>query len=453
VGGDRFARQVLAHWRIAERLGHRPESLFEAFDDAPLASGLVTQWHRARMPGGAAAWVELIHPELAPDPAGEVLRRLVARLVSSGELPAAAEEAVEELARDLDLRRSSLALEELADETAESRWIEVPRPYLGLCTPRVRVITDLGGRTASALAGEPDERTSLEARARRLGRGWLALALSGRWFPAAPAAGNVRHLASGRVAFLGGPIWRLPRTVQPELRDYLAAVAAKRPARAAEAFFDLLAETTSDRRLRDRLRHTEPFRDRGWDVGGDRFARQVLAHWRIAERLGHRLEESLLPFYRGLFLLNQEIGALAPHATPLRDGLREARLLLLFDELRDEAESGRWNSALERQLGLLGGMPQKLDRILTLAAEDDPAPAGRGREGRAASRRHHGGSAGAGAGPVVAACLLAITAVALLVGRLGETGDLEVWPERLAAFTVLLLGGALLRAVLRDGDG
>ncbi len=429
------------------QLGGRPEELFESFDPEPIASGLLFQWHRARLQEGGTVLVELTHPELVPALADGELMATVEGLISAGELPAAAREAVGGFARRLDLRAACLPFEELADETGDASWLEVPRSCPLFCSPRIRVVEDPDGQLTASPAAAGARPAGGEARARRLARGWLALALSGRLFPAEPWGRNLRHLPNGRAAVLGGGVERLPRAVQAPLRDYLAAVVAKRPARAALAFLDLLPEAATDHRLRDRLRHTDPFRDPGLDVGGDRFARQLLAHCRTAQELGHRLPDSLAPFFRGLFLLNQEARRLSPETTPVRNGFREARLLLLFDELRDEAESGRWSGVLERQLSVAGGLPQKLDRILTLAAEDagGDEPAG-GRERQAGPRR-------AGGGPVVAACLLALSAVALVTHHLAGAAAAGAWIERLGALAVLALGAAVLRAATRDGPG
>ena len=435
--------------RVAElfgrELGGPPAELLEEFDPRPFESGLVTQWHRGRTADGASVLVEVVHPELLRDLDGDALRRLVDRLISSDELPASAAEVVPDFESRLDLRETCLALEELADEVEASGWIDVPRPHQRLCSHRVRVLADLDGRRVEELAAG-DDPAGLEARARRLSRSWLALALGGSLFPAEPFGRNMSYLPNGRVAFVGGSTHRLPRALQPELRDYLSAVAAKKPDRAALAFLDLLPEATGNRRLRDRLRHTDPFRDRGWDVGGDRFARQVLAHWRTAGQLGHRLPTELMPFYRGLFLLNREIDRLAATATALRDGLREARLLLLFGELREEAESGRWAGSLERQVGFVAALPQKLDRILTLAAEDDRREESTSRpvgESRAPRRTGWG---------LVSACLLALTAIALLARHLLEAGTPAAWVEGTGALTVLLLGALLLRAAASGAD-
>ena len=435
---------------LERELGGGPEALFELFDARPFDSGLLTQRHRARLPGGAPVTVELRHPELEAALAGEELATRAARLIAAGELPAEARRAVAQFERGLDLRRAARALAELGEETSGSRWVEVPQPHLELCSPRVRVLSTVA-------AGEPAG--SGAERARRLCRVWLAMALDGELFPLEPWGRNVGWPDAGRVAFLGGELHRLPRAWQGELRDYLAAVAARQPARAALAFLDLVPDAPARRRLRNRLRHTDPFRDRGWDVGGDRFARQVLAHWRTAAELGHRLPEGLAPFYRGLFLLNQEVRRLTePGAdeaaglevedpTAVRDGLREARLLLLFGELGEDAEAGRWAGAVERQMTLLSGLPRKLDRILTLAAgEDRPdRPEDGDREERPAGGRAAGW-------PAVAGCLLALTAVVALAHRLAEGGAFGAVPERIGALLVLLLGGLAVGVAGRRGD-
>ncbi len=430
---------------VERELGERPEKLFEAFDGEPCDSGLLLQWHRARLPGGERVTVELVHPELESALDDGELRALTERLIGDGELPAGARPALAEFEPRLDLRRAADSLAELALETDGARWVEVPAVHHRLCSRRIRVLAALDGRAGGAAADAGDGAGSGARRARRLGRVWLAMALGGDLFPAEPWGRNLAWLEGGRVAFLDGDVHRLPRSCRGDLREYLAAVAARQPARAALALLDLLPDGAGNRRLRDRLRHTDPFRDRGWDVGGDLFVRQVLAHWHTARELGYRLPEGVVPFYRGLFLLNQEVRRLAADGASVRDGLREARLLLLAGELRDEGESGRWSGTLERQLSLLGGLPQKLDRILTLAASEDRAD-DRQRDRRRPLRRR-------GAGAVVAACLLGLTAVVLLTHHLGEAGPFGAAAEQVGAVVFLALGALLLRVAAGSGDG
>jgi len=424
---------------IERQLGTSLKNEFDAFDSEPFDSGLLFQWHHARLPGGEAVTVQLLHPELEASLGNGRLRELAEELIAIGEPPRVAREAAAEFGRRLDLGREAEALARLAEETADSRWVEVPNVHRRLCSRRIRVLSTIRGRTPESLAGE--------ARARRLGRVWLSMALAGGLFPAEPWGRNVAYLEGGCVAFLGGAIHRLPRASRPELREYLAAVARRDPARAALAFLELLPGSPSDRRLRDRIRHTDPFRDRGWDVGGDLFARQVLAQWRSAAELGYRPPEGLEPFYRGLFLLNHEVRGQVGSGAPVRDGFREARLLLLFTELRQEGEARRWAGALDHQLSLLAGLPRKLDRVLNLAAARDPS--GRVEEQTRAVPE----SPGRSGWTAVAACLLALTAVVLLTHHVAEAGATGVWAERIGALFVLLLGGLLLRTVTRPGGG
>jgi hypothetical protein len=411
---------------------------FDGFDAAPFDSGLLFQWHHAQLLSGEAVTVELAHPELENDLDSGRLCDVVEQLIAAGELPSAARGAVAEFEQRLDLERGAAALERLAEETADSRWVEVPTVHTRLCSSRVRVLSTIRGRMSTTPAGE--------SAVRRLGRIWLSLALAGDLFPADPWGRNVAYLEGGRVAFLNGEVHRLPRALRSELREYLTAVAGRDPARAALAFLELLPGSPSDRRLRDRIRHTDPFRDRGWDVGGDLFARQVLAHWRSAAELGYQLPEGLGPFYRGLFLLNHEARGQVAEGAPVRDGFREARLLLLFSELRREGEDGRWAGTMEHQLNLLTGLPRKLDRVLTLAAERDRS---KGHEDHALSGVATAGNSWA----TVAACLLALIAVVLFTHHLMESGGAGAWAERIGAGLVLLLGGLLLRAATRPaGD-
>lgn len=430
---------------IDRELGAPPEELFQHFDPEPFDSGLVFQWHHAHRLDGENLTVQVVHPELVSELEGRVLRGLADRLIAGGVLPVTARVAVGEFERRLDLEAAAAALDRFAEETADSRWVEIPEAQRRLWSPRVRVFSAVDGRPATSLAAEEDRR-ALETRARRLARVWLAMVLRGDPFPVEPWGRSLRYLEKGRVAFVEGEVRRLPRYVLADLREYLAAVAASEPARAALAFMDLVLGKPTDHHLRFRLRHADPFRDRGLDIGGDLFARQVLAHWRAADELGYRLPEELSAFYRGLFLLSQEVQRLTSGDTPLRDGFREARLLLIVGELREEVAE-RPGGILEGQLRLLSGLPQKLDRILTLAAERDESESDNRRSVVTAEREPRRRNTG-----LVAACLLALTAVVVLTRYVAETAGFGGWTERTGALLVLLLGGLLLKAVMSSGD-
>jgi hypothetical protein len=418
---------------VDRELGGQPERILDDFDPRPFESGLLFQWHSARLAGGTSATLQLVHPELVPQLLEGRLEDLVERLVGAGEFPFRADAAVDEFMGGLDLARASEVLRTLSEETTDSAWLEIPD--ISHSSRWVRVL--------SALRGDQWQ-GSAPADARRISRIWHAMVLRGDLFPVQPWGRGVSVSSAGRVLFSGGEWNRLPRGSRGDLREYLAAVAAREPARAAEAFLDLLPRTPRHRRLRDAIRHCDPFRDQGWDIGGDLFARQVLAHWRSAAELGFAAPPSLLPFYRGLFLLNQEADRRAGDTASVRNGFREARLLALFGELNEDGELRRLSGRVERQVGLMSGLPYKLNRILTLVSEDDRLEDEiDGRAGDPAET-HRGGVWAA-----VCGCLLAISAVALLTHRFGGAGALGFWAERIGAGVVLLLGALLLRVATR----
>ncbi len=422
---------------IDRELGGPPESVFDDFDPQPLDSGLLCQWHRAQV-GGEPATVELIHPEI--DLRSGRLQRVVERSIAAGELPAAAREAVVEFERSLDLAKASAALRDLAEESGDLNRLEIPSAPRRLSGARVRVLCGLE---------EDDGQRSPTVGARRLARIWLTLVLRSDLFPVRPWNRNVAFVKGGKVAILGSELHRLPRGKRAELREYLAAVAAREPARAADAFLDLLPETPTARRLRDGIRHSDPFRDRHWDVGGDLFARQVLAHWKCAEQLGYPLPASLLPFYQGLFVLNQEVDRLAGDAASIRNGFREARLLVLLGEISEDGELRRLTGTMERQIGLVSALPGRLNRMLTLVSKDERLDGESGANGRGWLDREREPRSGVWA--PVSACLVALGAVALLSRHLVDAGSLGPWAERIGAMVVLVLGGILLGIAARRG--
>lgn len=431
---------------IDRELGGRPAEIFTSFEAQPFDSSLVHQWHRAELPDGQAVTVQLIHPELEAQLEGHRLHRLIDRAVSTGELPDEARAVLGEFESGLDLAAEVEVLERFSEEAEGSDWVVVPQVHRDLCSKLVRVRSSIPAPPAEIRTDEANGQDAHEARARRLCRVWIAMALGGGLFPLEPWGGGVRYLQRGRVAFLGGNLHRLQQALPAELREYLAAVAAPDPDRAARALVELFLGGASNRQLIHRIRHAAPFRDRGWDIGGDDFVRQVLAQWQAAVELGRRPRHDAAPFYRGLFLLNHEVQRLAGNAPSVRDGFREARLLLLFGEWRDEGRKGRLSSVLESQANLLIRLPQKLDRVLSLAEREAPRGEGGGHNVEPAPRPR-------GAWAAVAACLIALSSVVLLTHYLGNAGVLGAWGQKAGALLVLLLGGLSLRVAVRADDG
>lgn len=431
---------------IDGQLGGRPAEIFASFETRPFDSGLVYQWHRADLPDGQAVTVQLMRPELDPQREGRRLRRVIDKAISAGELPDEGRAALGDFESSLDLAADVEVQERFAEEAQGSRWVVVPEVHRDLCSRLVRVRSCVPAPLAEERTDEAAGQRSREARARRLCRVWFAMALSGKLFPLEPWSGGVRYLPRGRVAFPSSGLHRLRQALPAELREYLAAVAAPDPDRAACSLADLCTGGGSHRQLLHRIRHTAPFRDRRWDIGGDTFVRQVLAQWQAALELGGRPRHDTAPFYRGLFLLNHEVQRLAGNVRSVRDGFREARLLLLFGEWRDEGRKGRLSGVLESQANLLIRLPQKLDRVLSVTERE--------------TRRSEGGERSVepeprslGASAALAACLIALASVVLLTHYLGNSGVLGAWGERAGALLVLLLGGLSLRIAVRADDG
>ena len=190
----------------------------------PFDSGLLFQWHHARLPGGESGH-GAAGPPGARDGAGELAagwRDGLGRSSSAGSPPASC-------------RRRPAARS--PSSSSGSICARRPRQLARAGGGDGRLALGRGTRGASAALRaahpgalhdpRPDPGVAGPARGRararprrRLGRIWLSMALAGDLFPVEPRGRNVAYLAGGRVAFLDGAVHRLPRASRPALREY-----------------------------------------------------------------------------------------------------------------------------------------------------------------------------------------------------------------------------------------
>ena len=438
---------------VESELCRPAREVFAAFEEAACESRLFFQAHRARLSGGEAqeaVTVRVVRPGVETWLESDLphLSLVVAALAEAGRPAPLVEQAVagfrDALAQELDLATQAAALEALAAETEGFGLLRAARVRGDLATPKLLVLQDLGGET---LARRLDEAGGADPGdlARRLCLAWLRQALLGQVLPAEPWGANVALLPDERIAFLGGAFAKMPAPSQANLWSYLIAASNQDP---EEACTFLLREMTlegpgpaaAEEQLRLRLRQAVPFRDGGWSEVGDTLAEHLFLHWRFAQECGFRPRLHLVAFFRGLSLATAAARRLDPRRDALLRALEEVRLLSSFQQLGDMMNAQQMREMLERYALLMVDLPQKLDDVLTLAAEGNlrrngrPAPGPAGEAGR-------GGSS-----LVLSALLLALGAVFLLAPRLsGMLG------ERVAPLLVLGIGGLLLWRLGRIG--
>jgi predicted unusual protein kinase regulating ubiquinone biosynthesis (AarF/ABC1/UbiB family) len=454
------------HRLLGQELGRPPEMAFAAFEPQPFESTLVYQEHRARLAGGERVLVRVVRPELEEELERDLglLPLLAPALAAAG----AASDAVmpptgaigafgAAISQAADLALQAEALASLGqDGAALGLDLCAPRVVGELCGRRVLTREDLQGPTletfhapgpAAAGSGLPEAGLApgSEQLAVRLCQGWLRQAFFGRFFPAEMRAGDVRVLVGGRIAWTGGAFESLPGGARENLWEYLAAAAAHDPPRICAA---LLREMdggppgdAAGSELDQRVRQLVPFRDGGWGAVDD-LAGYLFLHWRCATELGYRPRSHLLVLCRGLSRVAFEARRLAPGRDALRSGLEGARFAAGLGDVTRLFESEQMKQVLASYAAAALAMPERINQLLTLAAEGRATIKLEMVEPPAEGRRKDL-SAGA------MAVLAMIAAVVLLAHQLASAGVLGLWTERVAALLVGALGALLLRGLGR----
>jgi hypothetical protein len=250
---------------------------------------------------------------------------------------------------------------------AESALIPVPRPEL--CTARIfvsEVEVDEGGGGAPGGA-----RTLAEAQATAglIASGWLRQALFGSVLPLFES-GEPVALAGGRI-IAHGPVAMLPRPTQAHLLAYLLAVAGDSPERAWESLrpeLVSLPHAASAGDVARAFRCLVPFRDDHFEDSRSALADHMFLQWRCASEHGWVAPPHVAPFYEGLHAMVLAVRGGAGGRDLLADALQELRLTAHLRQLEDWTRGADFSAELEQQVAMLMELPQKIDRLLSVAA-------------------------------------------------------------------------------------
>ncbi len=457
--------------RLRQELGRPRAEVFPVFEEEPFEIRWLDQAHRARLEGGERVVVRIIHPRIElVAPAGrlengfedqiEALASLQgvfsalgdtsANLPGSGFDRAAIADHFPQVLADfrravaarLDLDVLAEGLRVLGRDARRGDLLVVPEVYRELSASKVLTTAWLPGKTLGEIAAGPGlPETDAHDLARRVGLIWLQSALAGRRLP---IEADVIELADGRLAVTGGLFAALPGATRVRLWSYLRATAEHFPDRAAANLAGEVSKARADAapgELRTRIRQVVPFRDGAWTTAGESLGEYAMLHWRQLRAAGFTPRRHLDEFYQGLFWAARTARHFAPQQDSLGAALRDLDWLAGWNQLRQLAAPERIGAAAESYLAALVELPQKIDRILSLATDDGLRPT--------ASRPSRPRLTTATAA-VISLCL-AMAAVTLLAGpwhALGAALGLSaVSAERVLAVVFLGLGALLLRAV------
>lgn len=443
---------------LVQELGRPVEDTYVAFDPLPFASTLAVQDHRAQLPGGEPAVVRLVRPDLPALLDRDLgLLPLLAEAfgpeaMAGAWIGAAVEDFAMTVAVTADLARLAAALAALAqDGESSGLGLCAPRVVSAASTPRLLTLENLQGQTVDAFdplplsGGSWPSGLGSDELAIRLCQIWLRQVRFGQVFPADFTGGDLRILADHRIAWTGEVFATLPPGTRESLWEYLLASVAQDPERICEALVrEMDGGSQGDpRRLQNRVRQLVPFRDGGWGARDD-LAGYLFLHWRSAMQEGYRPRPHLVAFYRGLARLTAQSRRLAPGIDPLREGLERARIAAGLGDVMRLFDREEMREVLGAYAVALLSMPQRLNEVLTLAAEGratvklemvDPPE----------ERRRKDSSTAA----LVA--LLGMVAVVLLAHHLASAAGSSFgpWVERIAAVLLGALGVFLFRGLRR----
>lgn len=220
---------------VAAELGAPPETLFTAFDPAPLASASIGQVHRATLPDGTAVVVKVQHAGIEDTVRADLdILMGLAELAERGVVElrlyqplAVAAEMRRTILRELDFVREERNLRHFAANFAHEPRVVFPRTYPGHCARRVLTMEELDGEQLAALstADAPEDLRRRESLARVAADAFLEMIFRDNFFHADPHPGNLRVLSGDRLGILDcGMVGRLDERTRRGLEDALLAV-------------------------------------------------------------------------------------------------------------------------------------------------------------------------------------------------------------------------------------
>src|ERR1051325_6292150 len=432
---------------IKRELGCEAEEAFLSFEAEPFQSGLLHQWHHARvLHNGMPVVVKFVRPELTSQLLCDLeLLELLETVVAGPARGATYKSAVADFAvilrQQIDLTSEVKALETLRRDTEDFEMLRVPAVLQDLSTASMLTVERLPGMPLY----DSTNRVDRQGVARLLCSAWLRQALLGHIFPVEPCPTNITVISDRQIAFTGGVFSSLPGDSQSNLWNYLIASAADSPDQACSCLLREVrsgASACSDENLRHRFRQVVPFRDSGWYRNEDTnyLIEHLVVHWQAAINCGYVPELHLPSFCRGLFSIATLAQQLSPETDPLLEGLQEARLLDSVARMRGMLNLQHLGDHSDRYAGLMMTMPQRLDQMLMLVSEGNarlklhvPDTASHQRQKNSAA--------------IMTAMLLLLAAVTFVLPRMTRSFIGSDWADRIDAVAFAACGALLLLAV------
>ena len=367
---------------VQRELGAPPDRRFFAFDFTARHVRTWTERHDGWLSPGVPVTVTIVRPEahrlLASDlPLLPLLGPSFG--VPDAVLARAIDDFAASLRHHLDQVHQASSLGKLAGDARTGGLFDAPLSHRSHSSASILTTERIEGFSVAELAaagfrgaetsGASAVRFDPGLMARRLAGAWLRQATAGSVVPYDFDLRDVRPRGE-RLLLTGGSFEPHSSSARGRFFSYITAVAADDPDAAAAW---LMADGSADAapledEVRRRLRQAVPFRDGEWS-GDERLVEQLLVQWRVVRLAGFDLPLHQLHVYRGLYALSVAAASLAPESDPLLAALQEERLRAGFSTAQPMIDPRALPATLERMLQDMVNLPQKLDEVLTLAAD------------------------------------------------------------------------------------
>jgi predicted unusual protein kinase regulating ubiquinone biosynthesis (AarF/ABC1/UbiB family) len=430
---------------VERQLGAPPVRRFFQFDSRARDVTLWTERHDAWLTPGVPVVVTVVRPDAA-DWIESDLPLLSMVRTCLGIAPTAFEAAIVDFAHTLrarlDQTLQAASLAALAADAPSVGGFGAPACYRDHCAPGILTVERVEGPTVSDFVARRAEEADLAVLANRVASAWLRHALAGHVIPFDFDAGDV-IVAEDRLVLTRAAFEAHSAAERARFSRYMNAVAADDPDAAASWIVDAAgaSEPSSaiEEELRRRFRQAVPFRDGEWS-GDDRMAEYLLVQWRAASETGWRLTPHHLHVYRGVGAVAGLAHALAPDEDALLSAFQDVRLRLGMSEAAQLLDPGAMTARLDSALREMVTLPQKLDEVLTLAAEGRLRVKLQVPESADARRVKQQTT-------LLVANLVVLTAIASLVRHVAPAYGPGL--ERAGVVALLIVGGWLLVAAAR----
>ena len=366
---------------IESELGARLSTLFDTFEERPLASASLGQVHVATMRDGRKVAVKVQRPGIVKQAeldieAMDELAGLLERCSETGrryQVRTVVRELGRTLAEELDYRREARNLTRVGEILEDFDCLVVPRPVEDYCTRRVLVMDYVVGNPVSKLS--PVVRTELNGKglADELFQGYLRQILVEGFFHADPHPGNVVLTDDHRIALLDcGMVGHISSELREKLLGLLLAISegdGDGAARRAYAIGQPMDRGSEDRvGFRRRISRLVS-REQGAQIADIQAGRTVLDVCRAAAENGILMPPELALLGKTLLNLDEIGRVLDPSFDPNEAIQRHAGKIMTRTMWRDASPSRLMRTLLDSK-ELVESAPRRISSIMELLAEN-----------------------------------------------------------------------------------